>query len=112
MNILSVDYYADDAAELFTRSLKETGFAVLRTHPIGWNLIQTVYKEWQEFLKSGVADKYIFDVENQDGYFPIDVSEVAKGETVKDIKHFYHLYFPNGRYRLKLVVLLEKCLRK
>lgn len=98
MNILSVDYYADDAAELFTRSLKETGFAVLRTHPIDWNLIQTVYKEWQEFLKSGAADKYIFDVENQDGYFPIDVSEVAKGETVKDIKHFYHLYLPNGRY--------------
>ncbi|MDE5005050.1 2-oxoglutarate and iron-dependent oxygenase domain-containing protein, partial [Francisella tularensis subsp. holarctica] len=56
MNSLSVDYYADDAAELFTRSLKETGFAVLRTHPIDWNLIHTVYKEWQEFLKSGAAD--------------------------------------------------------
>ncbi|MDE5016784.1 isopenicillin N synthase family oxygenase, partial [Francisella tularensis subsp. holarctica] len=71
MNILSVDYYADDAAEFFNRSLKETGFAVLRTHTIDWNLIQTVYKEWQEFLKSGDADNYIFDVENQDGYFPI-----------------------------------------
>ncbi|MDE4953393.1 isopenicillin N synthase family oxygenase, partial [Francisella tularensis subsp. holarctica] len=79
MNILSFDYYADYAAELFTRSLKETGFAVLRTHTIDWNLIQTVYKEWQEFLISGAADKYIFDVEKQYGYFPIDVSEVAKG---------------------------------
>lgn len=98
MNIRSVDYYADNAAEEFTKSLKETGFAVLKTHPIDWNLIQTVYNEWQDFLKSGDADKYLFDVENQDGYFPKDVSEVAKGETVKDIKHFYHLYFPNGRY--------------
>lgn len=98
MNILSVDYYAENAAKDFTTSLKETGFAVLKTHPIDWNLIQTVYKEWQDFLKSGEADKYLFDKENQDGYFPKDVSEVAKGEKVKDIKHFYHLYFPNGRY--------------
>lgn len=98
MNIRSVDYYADNAAEEFTKSLKETGFAVLKTHPIDWSLIQSVYDEWQGFLKSGGADKYLFDRENQDGYFPKDISEVAKGETVRDIKHFYHLYFPNGRY--------------
>ncbi|MDE5037804.1 isopenicillin N synthase family oxygenase, partial [Francisella tularensis subsp. holarctica] len=56
MNILCFVYYADDAAEFFTRSLKETGFSVLRTHTIYWNLIQSVYKEWQEFLKSCAAD--------------------------------------------------------
>lgn len=98
MNILSVDYYAENADKDFTKSLKETGFAVLKTHPIDWSLIQTVYKEWQDFMKSGDANKYLFDKENQDGYFPMDVSEVAKGEKIKDIKHFYHLYFPNGRY--------------
>ncbi|MDE5030178.1 isopenicillin N synthase family oxygenase, partial [Francisella tularensis subsp. holarctica] len=63
MIMLIVDYYADDADELFTRSLKESGFAVLRTHPIDLYLFQTVYKECQEFLKSGAAVKYIFDVE-------------------------------------------------
>ncbi|MDE4988526.1 isopenicillin N synthase family oxygenase, partial [Francisella tularensis subsp. holarctica] len=78
------------------------GFAVLRTHRIEWNLIQTVYKEWQEFLRSGAADKYIFDVENQDGYIPIDVSELAKGENVKDIKNFYHFNFQNGRYTTEI----------
>ncbi|QIV94989.1 isopenicillin N synthase family oxygenase [Allofrancisella frigidaquae] len=98
MNILSVDYYADGAAKDFTRSLKETGFAVLKTHPIDWSLIQTVYKEWEDFLKSDKAQIYKFDIEKQDGYFPKDVSEIAKGEKVKDIKHFYHLYFPWGRY--------------
>ena len=40
----------------------------------------------------------MFDKENQDGYFPQNISEVAKGETIKDLKHFYHLYFPKGRY--------------
>ena len=98
MNILSVDYYAENAAEDFTKSLKETGFAVLKTHSIDWNIISDVYKEWETFFKSGSADKYLFDKEDQDGYFPMDVSEVAKGEKVKDIKHFYHLYFPHGRY--------------
>ena len=102
MNILSVDYYADDAAADFTKSLKETGFAVLKTHPIDWSIIQTVYKEWQDFMKSGDAGKYLFDKENQDGYFPKDISEVAKGEKVKDIKHFYHLYFPKGRYPIEV----------
>ena len=98
MNILSVDYYADDAAADFTKSLKETGFAVLKTHPIDWQLVQTVYKEWECFLKSQKAENYRFNPDKQDGYFPKDVSEVAKGEKIKDIKHFYHLYFPWGRY--------------
>ncbi len=98
MNILSVDFYAENAAQDFTKSLKETGFAVLKIHPIDWQLIQDVYDEWLAFFKSGNANKYLFDKKNQDGYFPMDVSEVAKGEKVKDIKHFYQLYFPQGRY--------------
>jgi isopenicillin N synthase-like dioxygenase len=102
MNILSVDFYDQNAPVNFTKSLKETGFAVLKTHPIDWKLIQTVYDEWEKFLKSGDADKYLFDAENQDGYFPKDISEVAKGESIKDLKHFYHLYFPQGRYPVEV----------
>jgi hypothetical protein len=32
--IRCVDFFADSAAEDFTRSLKETGFAVLKRHPV------------------------------------------------------------------------------
>ena len=39
-----------------------------------------------------------FSKEKQDGYFPKELSEMAIGQTVKDLKHFYHLYFPWGRY--------------
>ena len=98
MNILSIDYYAENAAKDFTKSLKETGFAVLKTHPIDWNIISEVYVEWEALFKSGNANKYLFDKEKQDGYFPPNISEVAKNETIKDLKHFYHLYFPKGRY--------------
>ncbi|MCF6767437.1 isopenicillin N synthase family oxygenase [Thiotrichales bacterium 19S11-10] len=98
MNILTVDYFDPNASEIFAKSLKETGFAVLKTHPLNWQLIEDIYAEWRAFFNSDAVKQYHFDKEKQDGYFPMDVSEVAKGETVKDIKHYYHLYFPWGRY--------------
>ncbi|WP_440683025.1 2OG-Fe(II) oxygenase family protein [Cysteiniphilum halobium] len=98
MKILSVDYYAKNAAKRFTDSLKQTGFGVLETHPINWQLIEDVYSEWREFINSKVAHNYYYDKTTQDGYFPMDISETAKGETTRDLKHYFHLYFPNGRY--------------
>ena len=98
MNIRSVDFFSENAPVEFTKSLKETGFAVLKTHPINWDLIQTVYTEWEAFLKSDDVNKYQFNSKSQDGYFPKNVSEIAKGEKIKDIKHFFHLYFPWGKY--------------
>ncbi|MCF6777705.1 isopenicillin N synthase family oxygenase [Thiotrichales bacterium 19X7-9] len=98
MKILSVDYNDPNASKDFATSLKETGFAVLKTHPISWQLIEEIYQEWREFFNSQAIKKYHYCSEKQDGYFPMDVSEIAKGETVKDIKHYYHLYFPWGRY--------------
>ena len=38
-----------------------------------------------------------FSDDNQDGYFAPDISETAKGNTVRDIKEFFHVY-PWGRY--------------
>ncbi|WHN66208.1 2OG-Fe(II) oxygenase family protein [Cysteiniphilum sp. QT6929] len=98
MEILSVDYYADNAPKRFTDSLKQTGFGVLEIHPIDWQLIEDVYSEWREFINSKAAHNYYYDKRTQDGYFPMDISETAKGETARDIKHYFHLYFPNGRY--------------
>ncbi|MCF6765311.1 isopenicillin N synthase family oxygenase [Thiotrichales bacterium 19S3-7] len=98
MKILSIDYYDKNAAKDFATSLKETGFAVLKTHPVSWQLIEDIYHEWRNFFNSDAIRKYHYSQEKQDGYFPMDVSEIAKGETVKDIKHYYHLYFPWGRY--------------
>lgn len=105
-NIRCVDLSSDKGAIDFTTSLKETGFAVLKTHPVDWKLVEGVYAEWRAFLKSldenieqnKTTKKYMFSSENQDGYFPRKVAETAKGSKVKDMKHFYHLYFPQGRY--------------
>lgn len=92
MQILRVDYQADDAARQFTESLKNTGFAVLYHHPIDQDLVKDVYQEWVDFFASPDKTNYLFNVDTQDGFFPQSVSETAKGYDVKDIKEYYHFY--------------------
>ena len=59
-----------------------------------------IYSEWREFFISGAADqkKYLRDKSTQDGMFNIQEAESAKGMEVKDLKQYYQLYFPHGRY--------------
>ena len=97
MQVEVVDFTAADAPQAFTRSLRETGFAVLVNHPLPQSLVQTIYDEWLAFFSSTAKEQYRFSDGDQDGYFAPDVSETAKGHTVRDIKEFFHVY-PWGRY--------------
>ncbi|MCU1396432.1 MAG: isopenicillin synthase family oxygenase [Ilumatobacteraceae bacterium] len=92
-----VDYHAPDAPQRFTRSLHETGFAVLVNHPLPQALVQRIYDEWLAFFQTDAKQQYRFSQDEQDGYFGPEVSETAKGNTVRDIKEFFHIY-PHGRY--------------
>ncbi|MHA2714407.1 isopenicillin N synthase family dioxygenase [Vibrio owensii] len=92
MKLETVDYLADDAAQQFVTSLRETGFGVLKNHPIPQELVESIYKNWYEFFCSEQKNDFRFNVETQDGYFPPSVSEVAKGHSVKDIKEYFHVY--------------------
>ena len=91
-----IDFTKENAKNKFVTSLKNTGFAVLNNHQIDINLINTTYNEWANFFNSKDKYDYMFDLEKQDGYFPMK-SENAKGYSVKDIKEFYHIYLPWGR---------------
>ncbi len=98
MNVLKVDYTADNASAEFARSLRETGFGVLYNHPIDQDLIDEVYEDWKTFFADdALKEKYMRDPERQDGYFPPSISEVAVGSKQKDLKEFYHIY-PDGRF--------------
>ncbi|GMQ48807.1 isopenicillin N synthase family dioxygenase [Vibrio sp. 10N] len=92
MKLETVDYQAADAAEQFVTSLRETGFGVLKNHPIPQQLVESIYENWYQFFMSEHKSDYQFNVETQDGYFPPSVSEVAKGHSVKDIKEYFHVY--------------------
>lgn len=98
MKVLTVDYQLPTAPADFSRSLKETGFAVLKNHPIDWAKIEKVYAEWADFFNSPERFDYEFNKDTQEGYVCADLSETAKGATAKDIKEFYHVYYPWGRY--------------
>ncbi|QUJ70263.1 isopenicillin N synthase family oxygenase (plasmid) [Photobacterium sp. GJ3] len=96
MKLEAIDFTAPDAQERFVESLRETGFGVLKNHPLQQTLVSSIYNNWQGFFDSEAKYDFRFNVETQDGFFPPDVSETAKGHTQKDIKEFFH-YYPWGQ---------------
>jgi isopenicillin N synthase-like dioxygenase len=92
MDVAVVDFTSPTAPQDFTRSLRETGFAVLTNHPLEWSVVETIYREWAELFDSPAVNNYLVDETGQHGYFPPKASETAKGATVPDLKEFFHVY--------------------
>ena len=101
MKVQVVDYTAEDAPQRFVKSLRETGFGVLKNHPIQESLVESIYEEWYQFFCQDDKANYAYNPETQDGYFSPEISETAKGHKKKDIKEYYH-YYPWGRIPEKL----------
>lgn len=97
MYIATVDYQAPDAAEKFTKSLRNSGFAVLVNHPLDWSQIQAIYDEWLFFFRSEAKNSYLVSANKKGGLFSTALSEIAKGGTQKDPKEFFHI-FKTGVY--------------
>ncbi|MFW2333915.1 2OG-Fe(II) oxygenase family protein [Ilumatobacter sp.] len=92
MDVAVVDFTAPDAPERFTDSLRDTGFAVLVNHPVPWSLVEQIYREWSALFDSPAIDAYDLDRNDQAGWFPADRSETAKGNSVRDLKEFFHVF--------------------
>ncbi|MGB1263332.1 MAG: isopenicillin N synthase family dioxygenase [Cognaticolwellia sp.] len=101
MQVQVVDYRANDAAQKFVESLRNTGFGVLTNHPIQQSLVEKIYQDWYTFFTQDEKQTFAFDPEKQDGYFAPEISETAKGHSKKDIKEYYHVY-PWGRIPAQL----------
>ncbi len=91
MNILKADYQSPNGPKDFTKSLRDTGFAIVTNHPISKALIDRVYQDWQAYFASEAKMQDVFDKDTQAGYFPFR-SENAKDNPVKDLKEFFHIY--------------------
>jgi len=96
LDIHVIDFQSALASAAFTESLKNTGFAVIKNHPINIELVNAVYDEWKIFFNSDNKHDYKFNLETQDGYFPFG-EENAKGYTHRDLKEFFQIY-PWGQY--------------
>ena len=97
MHLPIVDFLSPTAPQEFCKSLHETGFGVLKNHPLDRHMVQGIYDEWLAFFKSEAKNAYPHDPAKHDGYFPPSVSETAKNHSKKDVKEFFHIY-PWGRY--------------
>lgn len=99
MTVKTVDFRQPDAGQQLARSLHETGFAVLKNHPIERQLLNQLYAGWKAFFTSDEKYSFLYDPDNYDGtqqgYHPQSVSETAVGHSVKDLKEFFHL-IPDG----------------
>ncbi|MBM7038229.1 isopenicillin N synthase family oxygenase [Vibrio ulleungensis] len=107
MKLEAIDFHASDAAERFVASLRETGFGVLKNHPILERDVQSIYQNWYAFFNDSSKDNYRFNVDTQDGFFPAEISETAKGHSVKDIKEYFH-YYPWGQCPVDLKAELSR----
>jgi isopenicillin N synthase-like dioxygenase len=96
MKLQAVDYKSPTAAKDFVESLRQTGFGVLKNHPISQQDVSSIYANWQTFFNSNEKVDFTYNKGTQDGFFPQSVSEVAKGFKKKDIKEYFH-YYPWGQ---------------
>ncbi|KMT65197.1 isopenicillin N synthase family dioxygenase [Catenovulum maritimum] len=96
--LVAIDYRAPNAAQLFTESLKNTGFGVLRNHPLSQERVLNLYQSWQVFFNQSEQAKNSFSYKSikQDGFFSRNKAESAKGSSHRDIKEYYH-YYPWGQ---------------
>jgi isopenicillin N synthase-like dioxygenase len=92
MDVEVVSFTDPAAPTRFTESLRRTGFAVLVDHPLPWELVSTIHREWLALFNDPAIEKYLVDPGGQVGWFPPDRSEMAKGNTIRDLKEFFHVY--------------------
>ncbi len=94
--LIAVDYQAPNAAEEFVQSLRDTGFGVLKNHPIQAETLTAMYEHWGAFFNGDEKEQFLFSQEKFDGFFPTRLAETAKGHSVRDLKEYFH-YYPWGR---------------
>jgi isopenicillin N synthase-like dioxygenase len=90
-NVLAISPDEPDAPAQFVKSLRETGFAILKNHPMTSEEIALMYAVWEDFFKQEDRNEYAASPEFQHGYFGFK-SENAKGSQHKDLKEFFHVY--------------------
>jgi isopenicillin N synthase-like dioxygenase len=104
-----VDLRGASAKHDFLTSLQHIGFAVIKNHEVN-NTVE-FYDKWSQFFHSD--EKHDYYHQNHEGFFPVNVSETAKGYTNKDSKEFYHFYstrFEHPSWLVNLTVSMHHTL--
>ena len=87
-----IDLKEKNCEQRFLASLRDTGFAVLKNHPLDLDLVKSIYRHWKVFFRSNKTHLYSYDKKKQDGYFSLSDAESAKGQVERDLKEYFHFY--------------------
>ncbi|MDG1198491.1 MAG: 2OG-Fe(II) oxygenase family protein [Actinomycetota bacterium] len=90
--LVAVDYTTPNAKQDFVSSLRETGFGVLKNHPLNQSQVQAIYEQWRIFFSEERKNDFKVPDNGSGGFYPQSMSETAKGNTIKDLKEFFHFY--------------------
>ena len=52
MNVQTVDFQSDSAGKQFAQSLHDSGFVVLKNHPVSQQKLDRLYHAWFEFFQN------------------------------------------------------------
>lgn len=91
LDIHAIDCQAADAPALFAKSLKETGFAIIKNHPFSADEIGGMYEAWSKWFAGDDKERFAVQPGQSNGYFGFKM-ENAKGSAHKDLKEFFHCY--------------------
>ena len=68
-NVLAIDCNDPDAGTRFVTSLHETGFAILKNHPVEPDEISRMYDVWQQFFASEAKHDFAAQRGDMHGYY-------------------------------------------
>ena len=89
--VLAISYNDPNAGALFAKSLHETGFAIIKDHPMGMDEISQMYEVWADYFASDAPQGDAVKPGEVHGYYGYK-SENAKSSQHKDLKEFFHVY--------------------
>lgn len=90
-----IDYLKPDDKSKLGFSLRETGFAVIKNHPILY--AEKIYTQWRKAFTEKQLSSFAFHPEHLDGFVTKEQSETAVGFEKKDLKTFFNFYPGWGR---------------
>ena len=77
MALVAVDYTSPTAKQDFVRSLRETGFGVLKNHPLQQSQVQGIYDDWRAFFGETRKTDFTVPHNGTGGFYPQTMSETA-----------------------------------
>lgn len=93
--VQSISYQSESVGADLAVSLHDSGFAILRDHPLPGPLLDTVYENWLAFFDSDEKQAYVASENSvaagRGGFYPVEISETAIEHTAKDLKEFFQV---------------------